>query len=121
MTMIIKNLKSMQSKRVELSASFHGKVDSLNSFILSESRESIVFPSVSSYSLVNEVNQSQMKKKAYVSEDITISDNIGRTETYLKRSGKHAPHSKSVLGTTIPEIILTNKDRKVSGSPSSPS
>ena len=39
----------------------------------------------------------------------------------MKRSGKHAPSSKFVSGTTFPEIILTNQDRKVSGNPSSPS
>ena len=37
----------------------------------------------------------------------------------MKRSGKHAPSSKFVSGTTFPEIILTNQDQKVSGNPSS--
>ena len=45
---------------------------------------------------------------------------IGRTETNLKQSGKHAPRSKSVSGTTVPEIILANQDGKISGNPSSP-
>ena len=107
-------------KRVDLSASFHGKLDSLYSFNLSESRESIVFSSVSINSLVNQDNQSQMKKKANVFEDVTVSDKSCRTKTYLKRLGKHAPRYKSVSETTIPEIILAKQDRKFSGNPSSP-
>ena len=39
----------------------------------------------------------------------------------MKRSGKHAPSSKFVSGTTFPEIILTNQDQKVSWNLSSPS
>ena len=61
------------------------------------------------------------KKKANVSEDVTVLDDFGRTEFNLKRLGKHARRSKLVSGNTIPEIILTNQDRKVSGNPSSPS
>ena len=34
--------------------------------------------------------------------------------------GKNAPRSKSVSGTTIPEVNLANFDRKISGNPSSP-
>ena len=49
-----------------------------------------------------------------------VSDKFGKTETNLKRSGKHAPRFKSVSGSTIPEIILANQDRKISGKPSSP-
>ena len=63
---------------------------------------------------------SQMKRKANVSEDVTISDKFGRMETHLKRSGKHAPRSKSVSGIAVPEIILANQDRHISGNPSSP-
>ena len=47
-------------------------------------------------------------------------DNFGRTETNLKRSGKHAPRSKFVSGTTFPDTILTVQDRELSGNPSSP-
>ena len=72
------------AKRVDLSASFHGKLDSLNS----------------SNSLVNDDSQSQMKRKAIFSEDVLVSDKSGRTETHLKRSGKHAPRYKSVSETT---------------------
>ena len=94
-------------------------MDSLYSFNLSESRESIVFSSVSSNSLVNPDNQSQMKKKANVLKDVTVSDKLGRTESNLKRSGKHAPRYKSVLDTTVPEIILAKQDQNFSGNPSS--
>ena len=55
-----------------------------------------------------------------MSEDVAVLDNYGRTLTNLKQSGKHAPRSKSVSGTTVPEIILANRDRKNSGNPSSP-
>ena len=61
-----------------------------------------------------------MKKKANVSEDLTILDNFGRTETNLKRLGKHAPRSEFVSGTTIPENVLIAQDKKFSGNPSSP-
>ena len=60
-----------------------------------------------------------MKKKATVSEDVTILDNEGRTETNLEWSGKQALRSKSVPGNTTPEISLANQDRKISGNPSS--
>ena len=61
-----------------------------------------------------------MKRKAICSEDVTVLDKSGRTETHLKWSGKHAPRYKSVLGTTIQEIILAKQDQKISGNPSSP-
>ena len=61
-----------------------------------------------------------MKKKATVSEDMPILDNEGRTETNLEWSGKQALRSKSVPGSTTPEINLANQDRKISGDPSSP-
>ena len=107
-------------KGIDFSASFHGETESLNSFYFSESRESFVSSSNSSGSLVSYNNQLHLNKKATLSEDIMISDKFGKTETNLKRSGKHAPRFKSVSGTTIPEIILANQDRKISGKPSSP-
>ena len=107
-------------KRLDFSASFHGKLDSLNSVNLPESRESIVILSDLSNRLVILDSQSQMKRKANFSEDVTVSDKSGRTETHLKRSGKHAPRYKSVSETTIPEIILAKQDWNISGNPSSP-
>ena len=47
----------------------------------------------------------QMKKKFNVSEDFTDLDNLGRTKTNLKQSGKCATRSKSVWGNTIPETV----------------
>ena len=41
-------------------------------------------------------------------------------ETNLECSGKQALCSKSVPGTIVPEIILANQDRKISGNLSSP-
>ena len=73
-------------KRLDLSASFHGELDILDSFYLSESRESNVFSLDSSRSLVIHDSHSQMKKKANVSEDVTVSDKFSRTETNLKQS-----------------------------------
>ena len=104
----------------EFSASFHVEMDSLNSFYLSESCESVASTSDSSDSREYLDNQFLGKNKDSLSEGVTISDKIGRTETNLKRSGKHAPRSKSVSGTTIPEVNLANLDRKISGNPSSP-
>ena len=63
---------------------------------------------------------SHMKKKASLSEEGTILDNEGRTETNLEWPGKQAPRSKSVPGNTIPEIISANQDQKISGNLSSP-
>ena len=56
-----------------------------------------------------------MKKKEKLSEAFSVSDDLSRTETNLRRSDKHDPRSKFVSGTTISENLLTTQDRKSSG------
>ena len=59
-------------------------------------------------------NNPQMKKKEKMSEAFSVSDDLSRTETNLRRLDKYDPHSKFVSGTTLSEIFWTTQDVKSS-------